>query len=200
MATQVHASGAAVGTSATDAGGAATKSVGAQSRSGIGTTRVSELILKAAIIAKPEEALMNTEVRVITGDVIITVKVGDITRNGTVTAFDSTKYLEYLAGTLPEGSAFREHIEDVLHPWLEENAPEFLKESYALIAGNFTASFGAQIDSQSTTPTASEMTASFGVNVEGDATTIIAPRLKWEPVPEPTEIWTTINDDSYPFG
>ena len=116
-----------------------------------------------------------------------------------VSAFDSSKYLEYLAGTLGKGSEL-DHVENVLHPWLTENAPELLKESYSLIAGNFTAGFGAQIDSQSTTPIAGEMTASFGVKVEGDATTIIAPRLKWETVSEPSDIWTTINDDSYPFG
>ena len=187
------------GASATDAGASATKSVGAQSRSGIGTTRVSNLIAKAAVNAEYERTLLNTTVTIVISGVKTNVKVGDITRNGTVSAFDSSKYLEYLDGSLTDADML-DHIENVLHPWLTENAPELLKESYSLIAGNFTAGFGAQIDSQSTTPTAGEMTASFGVKVEGDATTIIAPRLKWETVSEPSDIWTTINDDSYPFG
>lgn len=186
-------------TSATDIGSASIKSVGAQSRSGIGTTRVSDLILKAAVNAEPERTLLNTTVTIVISGVETNVKVGDITRNGTVSAFDSAKYTEYLAGSLTDADML-DHIENVLHPWLTANAPDLLLESYSLIAGNFTAGFGAQIESQSTTPTAGEITASFGVKIEGDATTIIASRLKWEPVEEPTDIWTTINDDSYPFG
>lgn len=186
-------------TSATDIGSASIKSAGAQSRSGIGTTRVSDLILKAAVNAEPERTLLNTTVTIVISGVETNVKVGDITRNGTVSAFDSAKYAEYLAGSLTDADML-DHIENVLHPWLTANAPDLLLESYSLIAGSFTAGFGAQIESQSTTPTAGEITASFGVKVEGDATTIIASRLKWEPVEEPTDIWTTINDDSYPFG
>lgn len=187
------------GTSATDAGGAATKGAGAQSRSGIGTSKITEMILRAGVNSEPERTLLNTTVTIVISGVKTNVKVGDITRNGSVSAFDSSKYAQYLAGTLTDADML-DHIENVLHPWLTENASDLLNESHSLIAGSFTAGFGALIESQSTTPTAGQMTASFGVKVEGDATTIIAPRLKWETVSEPADIWTTINDDSYPFG
>ena len=187
------------GTSATDAGGAATKGAGAQSRSGIGTSKITEMILRAGVNSEPERTLLNTTVTIVTSGGKVNVKVGDITRNGSVSAFDSSKYAQYLAGTLTDADML-DHIENVLHPWLTENASDLLNESHSLIAGSFTAGFGALIESQATTPIAGQMTASFGVKVEGDATTIIAPRLKWETVSEPTDIWTTINDDSYPFG
>lgn len=187
------------GTSATDAGGAATRGAGAQSRSGIGTSKITEMILRAGVNSEPERTLLNTTVTIVISGVKTNVKVGDITRNGSVSAFDSSKYAQYLAGTLTDADML-DHIENVLHPWLTENAPDLLNESHSLIAGSFTAGFGALIESQATTPIAGEMTASFGVKVEGDATTIIAPRLKWETVSKPTDIWTTINDDSYPFG
>ena len=69
-----------------------------------------------------------------------------------------------------------------------------------IVGPKYTVGFGVKVESQSTALAAGKMTAVFGVKVEATGTTIIASRLKWEPVEEPTDIWTTINDDSYPFG
>lgn len=69
-----------------------------------------------------------------------------------------------------------------------------------IVGPKYTVGFGVKVESQSTALAAGKMTAVFGVKVEATVTTIIASRLKWEPVEEPTDIWTTINDDSYPFG
>ena len=72
--------------------------------------------------------------------------------------------------------------------------------STTVIAPNFTGTFGAVSSAQSTVLTGAKVTMVAGALSTAQSSVIISARLKWEAVPEPTNGWTVINDDNYPFG
>lgn len=72
--------------------------------------------------------------------------------------------------------------------------------STTVIAPNFTGTFGAVSSAQSAVLTGAKVTMVAGALSTAQSSVIISARLKWEAVPEPTNSWTVINDDNYPFG
>jgi hypothetical protein len=72
--------------------------------------------------------------------------------------------------------------------------------STTVIAPNFTGTFGAVSSAQSAVLAGAKVTMVAGALSTAQSSVIISARLKWEAVPEPTNSWTVINDDNYPFG
>ena len=72
--------------------------------------------------------------------------------------------------------------------------------STTVIAPNFTGTFGVLSSAQSEVLTGAKVTMVAGALSEAQSSVIISARLKWETVSEPTNGWTVINDDNYPFG
>ena len=74
-------------------------------------------ILRAAIGTEPQatefDVLVNGQ------------KIGDITNNGDVSAFDASQYSTWLAGTLTN-QTYIDYIEDVLNPYIEANLDKYI--------------------------------------------------------------------------
>lgn len=73
-------------------------------------------------------------------------------------------------------------------------------QSTTIVNANYTAGFGSLTLGQSAPVVTGYVTATAGSLSEASSSVIIASRLKWETVSEPTGDWTVINDDNYPFG
>ena len=81
---------------------------------------ISSQILKAAAGIEPQatefDVLVNGQ------------KIGDITNNGDVSAFDASMYISWFEGSLTN-QTYIEYIEDVLNPYLEANLSKYLADA-----------------------------------------------------------------------
>lgn len=84
---------------------------------------ISSQILSANAGTEPQATEFNVSVN--------GRKVGDVSNNGTVSAFDSSLYLTWLHGDLSDQSQV-DYIENVMNPYIEENLSKYL---YPLIEG-----------------------------------------------------------------
>jgi hypothetical protein len=78
---------------------------------------IDDQILKAAVGTEPQA----TEFDVLVGG----RKIGDITNNGDVSAFDASQYLGWLSGSLTN-QTYIDYIEDVLNPYIEANLDKYI--------------------------------------------------------------------------
>jgi len=72
------------------------------------------------------KAVVGTEPQATEFDVLVNgQKIGDITNNGDVSAFDASQYLSWLTGTLTN-QTYIDYIEDVLNPYIEANLDKYI--------------------------------------------------------------------------